>query len=197
MKKPFAILFGFFGLAMLDAIFSYASPVDFTCQRLSVLWHFFFIGVLVFVRDKPWLNRLLIGALAGLVSDFFFTDSFPCCFLLYGAAAWFCGAFSNRMEGNGFAFSMYMLCCLLVDILPWLWTKWTGLNNMPLISWMYHMELLSVLINGLVIILIMYIDMVMDRFYLMEKNRQNRRQRRRNQAVVSSAIPNANHPQTQ
>ena len=81
MKKNFGIIFGFFGLAMLDSIFSYLTPIDFTYTHFSIAWHFYLTGLLVFVRDKPMMNRFLIGAMAGIVRDMFFTSTFPFSFL--------------------------------------------------------------------------------------------------------------------
>lgn len=40
MKKTFGILFGFFCLAMLDSIFAFAFPIDFTYTKMSASWHF-------------------------------------------------------------------------------------------------------------------------------------------------------------
>lgn len=194
MRKSFGILFGFFCLAMLDSIFSFASPIDFTYQHLSVIWHFYFIGVLVFVRDKPWFNRLLISMLAGLVSDLFITSTFPFAMFLYPVFGIICGLPGRRMEGNEFAFAMYFLCTFCVDFFPYLYQRLTGATDVGLAAWLYYIELITVLVNGLCIILIMYIDMVMDRFFLLQKHQEQAHKARLQRMAKARSRSNLNHP---
>lgn len=193
MNKRFGILFGFFCLAMLDSIFAYAFPIDFTYSKLSVVWHFYLTGLLVFVRDKPWPNRLLIGAFAGIVRDLFFTSTFPFCFLFYPLLAWAAGIFQNQIRSTEFAFLDYMLCLFLVDFIPYLVQLTTGVTNVSIVSWLYHIELLTLLTGGLIVIVMIYADLVMDRFYLFQKHIRRKRQRRKNISAIET-LPNNNHP---
>lgn len=194
MKKRFGILCGFLVLALMDSVLSYAMPVDFTYQKLSVVWHFYLIGLLVFTRDKPWLTRVLMGMLGGLVSDLFFTDSFPVCFFLYPLLTWLAGIWKHRMAGNQFAFAWYMVCLFLADWIPWLWQRQQGLTNVSLIGWGYHVEMITLLCGGLSIILVIYIDMVMDRFFLLQKHMQRKAEKKKRLSAAAHMIPNANHP---
>ncbi len=87
MKKKCGILFGCFCLMVLDSMFACAFPIDFPYTKMSVVWHFYLTGLLVFVRDKPWQNRLLIGDMDGIVRDLFVTSTFPFCFFFYNLMA--------------------------------------------------------------------------------------------------------------
>lgn len=193
MRKRFAILFGLFCLAMLDSIFSFCTPPDYTYARMSVIWHFYFIGILVFVRDKPWYNRILIAAAGGLVFDLFFTGTFPFAFFVYPLLAVLVGLNQKRMESVEFAFFVYLLCCFGIDFLPWLWQSLHGITDVSLISWLYHMQLITLLVDSLTILAVMYADMVMDRFYLMEKRRRQKKSLKRS-AARQAAREVSSHP---
>lgn len=186
MKKRFGILFSFFCLAMLDSIFAYAFPIDFTFSRFSVIWHFYLTGLLVFVRDKPWFNRVLIGAMAGVIRDLFFTSTFPFCLVFYPMLAFAAGIFQDRLRSSEFAFVNYMICLFLVDFVPFLGQKWMGLTNVSILSWLYHVELITMLTGGLVVIFTMYMDLVMDRFYLFQRHIQKKSGRMRKVSSLDS-----------
>lgn len=194
MKKRFGILFGFLVLALLDCVFSYAMPIDFTYQKLSVVWHFYFIGLLVFTRDKPWLTRILLGLLAGIVSDLFFTNSFPFCFMVYPLFSWLIGLPKGRMEGNEFAFACYMGCLFGLDFLPWIYSVYQGVPHPTLAQWLYSIELLTLICGGLCTILVMYVDIVMDRFFLIQKHMHRREQQKQPLKRKIAQMPNSNHP---
>ncbi len=191
MKKRFGILFGFFCLAMLDSIFAYGFPIDFTYTRLSVVFHFYLTGLLVFVRDKPWTNRMLIGAFAGLVRDLFFTSTFPFCFLLYPLLCLLAGAYQKRARSLESGCMIYLCILFLVDFIPFAFQKMVGLTNVSLISWLYHMELITFLVGALIVICMIYADLVMDRFYLFQSRIIRDSQRKRASRRI---LPNTNHP---
>ncbi len=165
MKKKFGVLFGFFCLGMLDAIFAYAFPIDFTYRRLSVVWHFYLTGLFVYVRDKPWLTRLLIGMLSGFVFDAFFSSSFPICFGLFGFLAWLSGFWRTPLPSKRRQATIYMGLLFLADFLPYLFQRLIGQSNVSLWLWLYRMELLTLLFGSLICIALIHMDLIMDRFY--------------------------------
>lgn len=194
MKKKFGILFGFFCLIVLDSIFAYAFPIDFTYTRMSVVWHFYLTGLLVFVRDKPWQNRLLIGAMAGIVRDLFVTATFPFCFILYPLLALAAGIYQNRARSLESACVIYVSILFLCDFVPFVLQRMQGITNVSLFSWFYHMELITLLCSGLIVIAMIYIDLVMDRFYLFQSRVIKKSQNRRKYSTRRKA-PTTNHPE--
>ena len=88
MKKSTILILGFFGLAIIDTLIGYLFPIDFSYIEFSVVPHFCFIGTLIYVWDKEWLNRLLIGGLVGLVFDMLFTNTFPIDLVLFAIASY-------------------------------------------------------------------------------------------------------------
>jgi hypothetical protein len=188
MKKRFAILAGFVILALADCLFSYAMPVDYTYQHMSVVWHLYFCGMIVFVHDKPAITRILIGISCGLAADLLMHDSFAFCTFLYPFFAWLAGVFPGRMRGNEFAFAWYMASVFLLDFIPYAWMKLTGMTTLGLIKWLEHIELLTLLTNGLAIILIMYADMVMVRFFLIQDNMKRKKALKARRAKALRAV---------
>ena len=69
MKKTQIIVIGFLGLGLIDSLITFGFPIDFTYTAYSVIPHFTFIGTLIYLHDKEWLNRVLIGALIGALFD--------------------------------------------------------------------------------------------------------------------------------
>ncbi|MBF0578535.1 hypothetical protein IM774_01780 [Erysipelotrichaceae bacterium RD49] len=195
MRKTFGILFGFFCLAILDSIFAFAFPIDFTYTKMSAAWHFYLTGILVFVRDKPWFNRMLIGAFAGIVRDLFFTGTFPFCFLLYPVLALAAGIYQNKACSVESACVIYISILLMVDFLPYIWQRMMGITNVSFFSWFYHVELLTILTSSLVVIATIYVDLVMDRFYLFQSRIIKKSQSRR-RLIDRRQVPNTNHPRT-
>lgn len=177
MKKSFAIVFGLTFLALLDSLLSYAMPVDFQYVRLSIVWHFFFIAVMILVHDKPWLTRVLISALCGMLLDFFFNGSFPFDLLMYTLCGFLAGFFDPWLHRPKLAFVVYMFLCFLVDFVPWVWQSWQHLTNISFISWLYHIEMLTMIANAFEILLIMYVDLIMVRFFLIQKHRREKASR--------------------
>lgn len=163
MKKKFGILFGFFCLAILDSIFAFVFPLDFTYTHFSVTWHFYLTGLLIFVRDKPWLTRLLIGLFAGILFDLFFTNTFPACFFLYGFLGLVSGFFQIPTKRKQTI--VYMSLLFLADFLPYLFQKLLGHSNVSFFRWFYYMELISLLIGTLICMGMIHLDLIMDRFY--------------------------------
>lgn len=170
MKKSFAILFGFIVLGLLDSLLASSMPADITYQHTSVIWHWTFIALLVFVRDKPWMTRLLVGLLTGILFDYLFNDSFPFCFFFYGLAALAIGWLMQISDGNKMLFAGCLLLCFLLDFLPYLWQKMTGVNAAGLVQWLYCMQSMTLITDMACIAVVMYIDLVMVRFFLIQKH---------------------------
>lgn len=195
MKKNFGIIFGFFGLAMLDSIFSYLTPIDFTYTHFSIAWHFYLTGLLVFVRDKPMMNRFLIGAMAGIIRDMFFTSTFPFSFLFYPLIALAAGVYQNKARSLESACMIYISLIFCADLFPFLFQKLIGQTTVSFVSWFYHVELLTLLVGGLVVIMMTYIDIVMDYFYLFQ-SRVIKKSQRGHRHPKRELAASMNHPQT-
>ncbi len=193
MKKKFGILFGFFCLMVLDSIFAFAFPIDFTYTKMSVVWHFYLTGLLVFVRDKPWQNRLLIGAMAGIVRDLFVTSTFPFCFFFYPLLALAAGIYQNKARSLESACVIYVSILYLCDFVPFCLQRMQGVTNVSLFTWFYRVELITLLCSGLIVIAMIYIDLVMDRFYLFQSRIIKKSQSRASRLNRRKA-PTTNHP---
>lgn len=74
--------------------------------------------------------------------------------------------------------------------------KLIGRTTVSFISWFYHVELLTLLVGGLVVIMMTYIDIVMDYFYLFQ-SRMIQKSQRRHRHPKRELAPSMNHPQTQ
>lgn len=178
MKKPFAIVFGFIVLALLDSVLSYAMPIDFTYQHVSVIWHCTFIALLVFVRDKPWMTRMLIGMLVGILFDYFINGSFPFCFIFYTIAALAIGLIAHYWDRTGVLFLSCLLFCFLLDFLPFCWQKVTGINQIGFGLWFWKMQSMTLIVDLAAIAAVMYFDLVMVRFFLIQKHRRRREEKK-------------------
>lgn len=186
MKKSFAIVFGLSVLAFLDSLLSYAFPFDFQYQRVSIVWHCFFIGVMVFVHDKPWKTRILIGALAGILLDYLFNDSFPVSFLTYPVYGFLIGFFEPWMYRTKVAFLIYMIFCFLADWIPYIMEMQMGLLHIGFWKWFLYAESVTMIANAFSIFAIVFVDLVMVRFFLIQKHLKVRESRRKMKKLRSS-----------
>ncbi|MCF0261231.1 MAG: rod shape-determining protein MreD [Erysipelotrichaceae bacterium] len=179
MKKSSALILTFFLLAMLDSLLGSAAPIDFTYQHISIVWHICFLGMLIYLHDKPWVTRVSCAALIGIILDYFFQGSFPVCFILYPLFAWLSGLLPERMENDRFAFCIYMAACFLLDFIPYGVQLLFGQTNISLGRWLYCIELLTTLTNALSILALMYLDAVAVRFFLIQRSRARKAEQRR------------------
>ncbi|MCF0246226.1 MAG: hypothetical protein HUJ55_05315 [Ileibacterium sp.] len=179
MKKSSALIMSFVLMALLDSLLVSAFPPDFTYLRLSVIWHVCFIGMLIYLHDKPWVTRISCGALIGILLDFFFQGSFPFCFLVYPLFALLAGLPGPFMENNRIAFAVYMICCFLLDFVPYLVQLILGITTIPVWDWMYCMELLTTMTNAASVLFLMYMDAVMVRFFLIQRSRARKAERKK------------------
>lgn len=183
MRKRFAILFGFLGLGLLDSWLSYAFPINFQYTGFSVLWHWFFIGMMVFGRDKPHFTRVLIAAVAGISYDMLFGNSFPFYLCFYTVSGYILGLINPWIQSPKKQFAAYMVFCLAMDMVPFFWQKSQGLLDVSLWKFLFRMELITVFTNSASIVLVMYIDTVMVRFFLIQQHLERKRQKKKMRKV--------------
>ena len=179
MKKSSALILTFFLLSMLDSLLASAMPIDFTYQHPSIVWHICFLGMLIYLHDKPWVTRVSCAALIGIVQDYFFQGSFPFCFIMYPLFAWLSGLLPDAMENNRAAFAVYMASCFLLDFYPYVVQFIFGKTNVSIGQWLYNIELLTTVTNALTILALMYLDAVAVRFFLIQRSRDRKAERRR------------------
>lgn len=192
MKKPYAIVGGFFILGMLDSMLAYTLPLDFTFQSLSVIWHFYLIGVMVYTHDKPWLTRILVGMLAGLCYDGLVTGTFPACMFSFPIMAWLGGLFPVWLKSSERRTVWLIFLLFMGDLFTYFLMESTGRLSVSLLSWFYHFELLTLIFSSLSVILVFYIDLVIVRWALF----QSRFVPRNKVPSLASKVrtPNRNHP---
>lgn len=177
MRKRFAILFGFLCLGLLDSLLSYVLPMNFEYTGYSVIWHWYFTGVLVFTRDKPVSTRLLIASLAGISYDLLFSGTFPVCWILYVLFAFAIGFFRNWMTTEKKQFLVYLGCLILFDLISWGIVRMSH-PDLSLPFWLLHMELLTVFASSFTIVCVMFMDNVMVRFFIIQRHLERKQERK-------------------
>lgn len=170
MTKRFALGFGFFFLLIADALLSYCFVPDYQFSRLSCQFHLSFIALLVFTHDKPWPTRLFSGMLVGIITDLFFaTGSFPYAFLMYGFLAWGCGLLGGVLDNPKIAVVVYLLAAGLLDFIPFVYAKMIAHTlDVGLLTWLYHMEFLTFIVNVFAVLVLMWCHSVMVRFFIIQ-----------------------------
>ncbi len=192
MKRKNAILLGFLGLALLDGMFAFVKPIDFTCTSLSIVWHFYLTGLLVFVCDKPALTRFLIGLAAGMFYDAFVAGTVLINMVLFGLLAFVSGLFGVMLRPTGRKAAWIVFLVFVSDALPFAIGQARGIETVSWGFWLYHMELLTLIFSALIVIGILYVDMVMSRYYLFQSRYTGAGRIRSYAPHVRAA--NRNHP---
>lgn len=177
MKTRFYIIL-LIACALVDDLISLVLPPDFRYQTVTLVPHFCFITMLVIVCSRSWLDRLLIGALCGILTDFFFTISFPTYFLTYALLAFLSGFLYTYMEEDSKTQALLLWAVtLFVDLIPFLFYKYFGLLNVSFSTWFLHNEFVTLTGNAVIVCLMIYIIHVYDRYELIQSVRQKNAQK--------------------
>ena len=159
--------------ALLDDFMSYVLPVDFTFRSFSLVFHICFCALLMFIYDRGWLDRVLIGATCGLLTDLFITDSFPVYMILYALSAYGIGFFQSIMKRRiRFECSIVWGFVFLIDFVPYVLFSLFGKIHIPFFTWILKMELLTMVIHVGIIVVLIYIISILKRFVLIRMHRR-------------------------
>ena len=174
MKKSNVLILGFLGLGLIDTLVGYLFPIDFSFIHYSVVPHFCLIGTLIYVCDKDWLNRLLIGTLVGLGFDMLFTNTFPLDALLFGLASVVIGFLIPLMKSKKVECLIVLLVVFAYDLVPYLFERILKPEYAEFMLWFMHMEFITFGLNIFTFLFLDYIEEVMSRFFLIRKYRESK-----------------------
>ena len=180
MKKSTILVLGFFGLAMIDAFIGMNFPIDYSYVESSVVPHFCLIGTLIYLKDKDWLDRLLIGGVIGILFDCFFTNTFPKNCFLFALLAFGIGFLNPYIQTRKKACITFVIFALLYDFIPFGFTRFTHPEYMPFPVWARQLELYSVVLSIITALILMYIKEVMSRYFSIREKRKKIKEKRRN-----------------
>lgn len=186
MKKSQIVILGFLGLGLLDSLITFGFPIDFTYADYSFIPHFTFIGMLVYLNDKSWLNRILISVCIGLFFDILFANSFGFYMLLFGAAGFLIGTCNRYMTTDQRKFLVIFVFTILFDLVPYCLLRIFSQYYPSFITWFLHMELLTIILDSVEILFLMYIEQVMSRFFKIRNLREQKRVRQKIKQVHTS-----------
>lgn len=151
--KNIAILLFITGI--VDTYISYVFAVDFTFRTMSFVPHVTLMALLIITYDRVLMDRILIGALFGLLYDFFFQSSFPISFLLFPLAAFFVGFVYEKKEDVLWLTGACMLSGFLYDLIPYLFSRIFNLIQLHFWVWIYRLEF-ATLIFQFITLLFLY-----------------------------------------
>ncbi|MBB5183785.1 rod shape-determining protein MreD [Catenisphaera adipataccumulans] len=168
-----------FVAACLDVWLTFVFPPDYTYQKLSFIPHICFLVCMMAIYDRKPIDRVLIGALCGILYDFFFGSTFPVSFLLFAAFGYTTGLFKENYDKDmRLLFVVLSAEVFLLDTLPFLFCKIIGTMHVNVGTWLLHMELLTVAIHIAVIYGLMYVLDAVDAWAA--RREEKRDQQRRN-----------------
>lgn len=167
-------------LALFDTFFAYAFPVDFTFQSMSFISHLCFMGLLIWTMQLEWVDRLLAGALCGLLFDFFFTSSFPTSFILYPLFTMVAGwLYQQLQEDVRIKYAIAIVGVVLLDWIPLIACKLVRIVQVSFGTWMIQVGLFTLLFHIVMIIGYHYLSTYMAENEKMDVEQGNRYQRKR------------------
>ncbi len=166
--------------ALLDDFISLCIPPDFRYQTVTWVPHFCFLAMLVIVCSRSWLDRLLIGGLCGLLTDYFFTISFPAYFILYGFLAFLSGLLYPYMEEDSKTEALILWgISLFVDLIPFVFYKWMGWMDVSYKVWFLHNEFITLTGNAVIVCILIYIVHVYNRYELIQSVRRKKKEKKK------------------
>lgn len=191
-RRSYGILAGFAVLLILDSVFSFLFPPDFTYTNVSILWHFFLSGLLIFTRDKPLPTRVLEGFLGGMVYDGLISSTFPVCAILFAFLCLLSGLLPSVISTPERRTVYTVFLVFLSDLIPCTFLGSALGHTVSFASWFYHFELLTLIFSGLIVIGVLYGDLIMSRYYLLQSRLDGQRSL---QGIASKVrTSSSNHP---
>lgn len=179
MRNKFYLIVLIF-LALFDDFMAMVLPLDYTYHSLSFVPHFCFIALMLIVYSKSWLDRALISALCGILTDYFFMPTFPKYFILYTFLGIGIGFLHDWMDEDDRNKGLVILGAMfLLDFVPYLWSLFTEVTKLHFQSWLLYQGFLTFTINGLMIALLIYTFNVYDRYKAIQKIRLQRVEKNR------------------
>ena len=157
---------------LVDDLIAYGLYPDPTFKGYGFISHLTFLALMFVLYDQPWRTRILSGLLCGLVSDFFFTDSFPLYAFIYSSLIYIAGLAKEWIKESALKrFLWFLLLLILLDLIPYCTFAMMDPYQVPFGVWICHRGILTWPINGLMILLFQYIFDVMDRYYTIRRHR--------------------------
>ena len=178
MKTRFYVLLLILS-ALLDDFLSLYIPADFRYQSYSFVPHFCFAAMLVIVCSRDWKDRLLIGSLVGILTDYFFTISFPTYFILYALLAFASGLLYQFMDDSRLQAAILWGISLFVDLIPYWFYHLIGKLNVSFGMWFLHFETATLIVNAIAVCLMVYVVHVYDRYQMIQSVRQKKADKRK------------------
>lgn len=166
--------------ALFDDFLGMYLPADFQYHAISYIPHFCFVAMIVITCSRTWLDRVLIGALCGILTDYLFHITFPTYFLLYTALSFLSGVFYKRMdEDTRFQVFILWILTFLLDYIPFRLHSFMGQGSVSFIKWFIHFELSTLLVNIVIIVFMIYIINVYDRYSMIQAMRKRKSEKRK------------------
>lgn len=169
MKLPLASLF-LLVLAFLDQLLAYWGVMDFTYQSFGFVPYLTFCGLYIIFYNWNWKDQMFISAFVGLIYDFCFGGMFPVSFILYPLLIMQINAL--RMFVRFDRVYRILLGCIavfLLEAVPVLFANSFHLLNISLRAWFIHQAVLTVIANGVFLLIIDYIVIDYENSKLMKK----------------------------
>ena len=179
MKKTQIIVIGFLGLGLIDSLITFGFPIDFTYTAYSVIPHFTFIGTLIYLHDKEWLNRVLIGALIGALFDALFANTFLIYMVLFALGAYLIGCLRPWMRTEPRKIWIYWAFAFLFDLLPYVTLRLFSSGYPRFLTWMLRVEAATLVLDAATILFLMYAGQVMSRFFKIRDLREQKKVRQK------------------
>lgn len=147
MKSRWPAVIFFLVLALLDNALALAFPLQTTYTGISFAARFAFLFLIMAAWTQPLLDRLLWGILAGLVTDLFFTGTFPVFALLYGLFLVAAGMATKLGTSKKILYAVSFFLLFLLDFIPYALTFLLSSDAAYIHEWFYDMELFTLLGN--------------------------------------------------
>lgn len=157
---------------LVDDFLAFILPSDPTFTHLSFISQLGFMALMLLVVSQPWITRILLSFLCGIVADFFFTQGFPLHTILYTIFGYLCGLFYPWIKDRVlYRTLLVFLLMILQDIIPFIFFSWTDVITVPFKEWFYTFGLFSWIVNGILLLGLEYVLGVMDRYFTIRQNR--------------------------
>ena len=170
--------------ALVDEFIQFTWPADFTYTHISIVPHLYFCAFLFLIYKKDSLDRTLIAAFFGILADFFMTSTFPMYAILYAVLGFCSGIFKDRIIKR-FRWSCVMVWILLffLDGIPFMIYSLFQKISVSFSTWFLYMELPTLIFHIVILIGLVYIIPILERFIDIRQTRKNVQKRKQYRVI--------------
>lgn len=163
---------------LADGIIMTLFPADFSMQSVFFISNLGFCAMVLMLKDYDSLNSYLFAICWGLFYDFFYANTFLVYAIVFAFIAFLMQVWSKHVTDTIVETLIICISTLFVkDCVVYFYMKFQGVLQMDIATWFLHREFLTILVNALFVVVVVFLNHLKNDF-LKRRDRRIRKEER-------------------